>query len=167
MGVDRGISDLYGDPVKILAIVFGVLGVSLIVFGMMAFTVTWIVNQIDTFSRRQMAVMNSAIEKQAELITTTTVTSIEKVVGVILGESLGKKGEAVRQAEVPASEDPNNPEWTKWGDGPENEWEMGAGDSVWFERPGTSDVRTAAINEGEAIIPGVPLPDMTGENYRG
>jgi hypothetical protein len=54
------------------------------------------------------------------------------------------------------------PDWVNW-DGDEDPNTPGVGDSVYFDR---EHAGTAFLGEGESIIPGVPMPDMSGENYQ-
>lgn len=149
----------------ILLVVLGICLLVIVLCLAIAYLLTWVMNRVDTFTRQQMALSASTMRQVSELVVQTTTESINKVVGVILGEAYGKPGTPVDQGHVPQAEDMNNPAWFTWDDGPENEHEVGTGDSVYFERVNGDDARTVGIQDGEQIIPGVPLPDMTGENY--
>lgn len=84
----------------------------------------------------------------------------------VLASLVGEPNTPVVQHTVPADEDLTNPEWTKWDDGDPDAEFSDIGDSVFFRRPDSDSSRVAGIEEGEAIIPGVPVPDMTGEGWQ-
>lgn len=144
-----------------LGIVFVITG-----FGLLGATVMCIRMVVDIIGQaveKQAMMMAGTIEQVSGVVQRVAVESMRQVVGAALGEN----DVPVQQRTVPVEDDLNNPAWTKWEDGPENEWEAGPGDSVYFERASWEEgaERTAYINDGESVIPGVPLPDMTGENY--
>lgn len=124
-------------------------------------------SEVSKANSRQAEIIVKSVGEIGKVVRDTAIEATQQVVGGILGEAVGRVGEPVMQGTVPEEADLNNPKWL-WPEDDEDVLSPGAGDSVWFERvvQGSED-RTVGIEDGEQIIPGVPLPDMTGENYRG
>ena len=73
----------------------------------------------------------------------------------------------VIQPELGPEGDPTSPVWTEWDDVTKAVTDFGVGDSVVLDRDYESVDRVAMIGDGESIIPGLALPDMTGEEFNG
>lgn len=100
------------------------------------------------------------VETSSGILKDTMVTTVGDVTRLMMGEMVGSKDE-----EVPAraaADQTFEPSWVEWEDVRAVE-DFGIGDSVYVPRD--YDDRVAAIGDGESIIPGVPLPDMTGESF--
>lgn len=139
--------------------------VLLIVFticlGGMGVGVLW---AIQTLTERQLGMMQKTVEQVAETVRITASEATRAVLDATMAATIGRPDTPVRQSEVGAEGDLFAPEWMKWETEHEDVDKWGAGDSVNLGDRATGD-RAAMLDDGESIIPGVPLPDMTGERY--
>lgn len=103
------------------------------------------------------------VEASTTLLATAVVTTVGDVTKLMMGEVVGSKDEEA--PERPVTDQTANPAWYQWDDIDAPIEQFGPGDSVYVPRD--SDDRVASIAEGESLIPGVPLPDMTGEKFNG
>ena len=102
------------------------------------------------------------ITTSSSTMNTTVTETVGSITKLMMGEVIGSKGEEVQQ---PTSNQTPDPAWYQWEDTDTAPVDFGVGDSVFVPRD--FDDRVASIAEGESIIPGVPLPDMTGESFDG
>lgn len=102
------------------------------------------------------------IETASRLMNGTVVETVGSITKLMMGEVIGKKDEEVRQ---PDSEQSPQPNWWEWEDTDRPPVDFGVGDSVVVPRE--FDDRVAMLGVGESMVPGVPLPDMTGEEFDG
>lgn len=102
------------------------------------------------------------VTQASELLTTATTETVGNVTKILMNEVVGSP-EEVRLPDGTATT--WEPAWTTWEETDKGVEDIGVGDSVFVDRE--FDDRVAAIGEGEQIIPGVPLPDMSGEKFDG
>lgn len=101
------------------------------------------------------------VETSSGILKDTVVTTVGDVTRLMMGEVVGSRDDEVPAR--PAADQTFEPSWVEWEDVNKSVEDFGVGDSVYVPRE--FDDRVASIAEGESIIPGVPLPDMTGEKY--
>lgn len=89
----------------------------------------------------------------------TILATTESITKIIVGEVSGPPEVERRQPD--ASEQTPNPSWYEWEEADRPITDIGVGDSVFVDRDAVD--RVAALDDGESIIPGIPLPDMSGE----
>ncbi len=149
----------------------------LIIFGSVALTcgfvvaamllgARWILSLVDLSTQRQNQVMLNSLEGITGLLKDAVITTVQSTTKGVMVSLVGDDKKSVEQRDVPPDEDLTNPEWTRWDDGDPDAEMADIGDSVFFRRPDADGTRVAGIEEGEAIIPGIPLPDMTGEGWQ-
>jgi hypothetical protein len=102
------------------------------------------------------------VETVGRLMKDTTAETVGSITKLMMGEVVGERSDPVPQ---PDSEQAPSPTWFDWEDTDRPPEDFGVGDSVWLDREAPD--RVAALGNGEPIIPGVPLPDMTGESFDG
>lgn len=100
------------------------------------------------------------VETSSGILSTTVTTTVSEVTRVLMGQVVGDQQE--HKIPPPVTDQTPEPSWFTWEDQTKPVEEFGAGDSVWVPRE--FEDRVAGIADGESIIPGVPLPDMSGED---
>ena len=103
--------------------------------------------------------LNDGIETASDALNHTVTETVGSITKLMMGEVVGEREVGVQQ---PTSDQTPTPEWFEWEDAEQPVNDFGVGDSVFVPRD--FDDRVASIGDGESIIPGVPLPDMSGEN---
>lgn len=130
------------------------------------FGARYIVGLVNSAVDRQNQVMVNTLEGITGMLKDAVISTVASTTQGVMVSLVGSATEPVEQRTVPPEGDLNDPAWTKWQDGDENSEFADIGDSVFFQRPEADMMRVAGIEEGEAIIPGVPVPDMSGESWR-
>lgn len=127
---------------------------------------------IDRSYEQQRFMMDAFVEKldkanigTASMLQNTAIHTVEAITKVMMAELMPVAMPRVEQARLPAEGDPLNPIWTQWEDQNEGREDFGVGDSVVLDREQTD--RVAMIEEGVMIVPGVPMRDMSGEDFDG
>lgn len=121
---------------------------------------------VDSAVDRQNQVMVNTLEGITGMLKDAVISTVASTTQGVMVSLVGDDKKPVEQRTVPPEGDLNDPAWTMWNDGDENSELADIGDSVFFQRPEADMMRVAGIEEGEAIIPGVPVPDMSGESWR-
>lgn len=123
--------------------------------------VSQILNMVGNIVERVSGAVKDSV---TQAVNETIENTVKALVGGLVGEA-GEEG-GVQQAQVGKEGDVLHPAWMEWDGDSDEVDKVGVGDSVYFgEREANG--RAAILEEGESIIPGVPLPDMSGENFRG
>lgn len=86
-----------------------------------------------------------------------------------MASMIGEENKPVQQPEDVAENNMAHPSWVTWPEDEETGGDVGIGDSVYVDRnmDWSGEGRATMLREGESIVPGVPLPDMSGENWSG
>lgn len=124
------------------------------------------IREVQKGTERMSKVILDSVKEVSKVVTEASSEATRAAFGAWAAANVGEVDKPVPQTPVDPQGDINAPEWMKWEDVEGDMMRTGIGDSVWVERPGYED-RAASIEEGESIIPGVPLPDMTGEKFDG
>lgn len=103
----------------------------------------------------------TGLEASTNLLGGAVTETVGSVTKLLMGEVTGERG--VEHGIQTVADQTPDPAWWQWEDNDKPLEDFGVGDSVYVPRD--FDDRVAAIGDGESIIPGVPLPDMTGETY--
>lgn len=106
---------------------------------------------------------HDALETSTPLLSEALTRTVTDVTKALVGEMIGEPGKEV--VSKPVTDQTPEPSWFEWDDPNKPVEDVGVGDSVYVPRD--YDDRVASIAEGESIIPGVPLPDMSGEKFDG
>lgn len=145
--------------IVLMVIIVLVLGVCILL--MRAFSVeVGRVTQTQANITRDMVRDISGVVRDA--VTTTTASVVEGTLGVIVG----KPDTPVAQPTLEPANDPFSPEWMKWPDQAnlDDPTQFGIGDIEMMDRQHEGATYLAP---GESMIPGIPLPNMSAENYDG
>src|SRR5215203_4985441 len=108
----------------------------------------------------QSEILVSTVKEIGAVLHNTAKTTVE----AMMSELVGTPGKSIPQPPIVAQGDTLNPEWMTW-DNPDHEGQAGIGDSVFFDRRAENGVDMIGVNE--SVIPGIPRPDLSGENFTG
>lgn len=125
-----------------------------------------ITSAVNKATETQNIVMLNSLEGITGMLKDAVISGVSATTQAVMVSLVGDANTPVPQPSIPPEEDLSNPEWTRWNDGDPDAQMADIGDSVMFRRPDKDSMRVAGIEEGESIIPGVPVPDMTGEGWQ-
>lgn len=132
----------------------------------MAFTARFIVGLVNQAVEKQNETLGKSLGGITDMLRDAVISTVTSTTQGVMVSLVGEQDKAVKQGQVDREGDLNHPDWTTWDDGDPDGQFADIGDSVNFKRADMDTVRVAGIEDGEAIIPGVPLPDMSGEGWQ-
>lgn len=157
----------YGASVEILLVILVVPAVLIAALGSAAVLVRFMFRELERAVETSNKVMVETVSKVSEVVRDASSSATTAALNAWMASTVGEVGQPVPQPSVPDDGNISSPHWMTWGDEGADATVPGVGDSVWFERVYGGEDRAAPIGEGEPIILGVPLPDMSGEEYGG